>query len=328
VDAGGALRVGPRSAGAVPGPACYGRGGEDAAVTDANLLLGYLADGSRLGGEIVLDRSASEAALARLAAVAGMDSLGAALGVVQVANAEMVRALRVISIERGLDPRDFVLVAFGGAGPMHACALAEDLGMKTVLVPKASGVLSALGLSISDLRRDYVAPFLTRLDDVADQELETVFRSLESAGRGDLGDPAFVRRADIRYRGQSFELTVDAGDLPSLASEFRATHKRRYGYVMDTEPLEVVNLRLVATVAVAKPPIREEPAGFPEAPRRRRANFDGAWTMVQVLDRTAMGAGTSVEGPALVEFPEATCVVRPGWVGVVDGGGTLVLERR
>jgi len=328
VDAGGALRVGPRSAGAVPGPACYGRGGEDAAVTDANLLLGYLDDGFRLGGEIVLDRSASEAALARLAAVAGMDSLGAALGVVQVANAEMVRALRVISIERGLDPRDFVLVAFGGAGPMHACALAEELGMKTVLVPKASGVLSALGLSISDLRRDYVSPFLARLDDVADQELETVFGTLESEGRRDLDDPAFVRRADIRYRGQSFELTVDAGDLSSLASGFRATHKRRYGYSMDTEPLEVVNLRVVATVAAAKPPIREEPTGSLESPRRRRANFDGAWELVQVLDRTAMGAGTSIEGPALVEFPEATCVVRPGWVGVVDGAGTLVLERR
>jgi N-methylhydantoinase A len=254
-----------------------------------------------------------------------MDSLTAALGVVLVANAEMGRALRVISVERGLDPREFVLVAFGGAGPMHACALAEDLGTTTVLVPKASGVLSALGLAISDLRRDYVAPFLAQLDDVTDNEIEDGFRDLEAAARGDLDDPEFTRRADLRYRGQSFELTVDA-DGPSLASGFQAAHQRRYGYLMEGASVEVVNLRVVATVPIGKPSIEEPPVEAAAPSRSRMANFDGEWKTVPVFDRTAMGAGTKLAGPALVEFPEATCVVRPGWNGTVDDAGTLVLE--
>jgi N-methylhydantoinase A len=326
VDSGGALRVGPHSAGADPGPACYGRGGADATVTDANLFLGYLEDGARLGGELVVRRTAAAAALDRLGASAAMDSLSAAIGVVLVANAEMGRALRVISVERGLDPREFVLVAFGGAGPMHACALAEDLGTTTVLVPKASGVLSALGLAISDLRRDYVAPFLARLDDVTEKEIEAGFRDLEAAARRDLDDPDFTRRTDLRYRGQSFELTVDA-DGPSLASGFQAAHRRRYGYVMEGTPVEVVNLRVVATVPIGKPSIEEPLAEAAAPPGSRMANFDGEWKTVPVFDRTAMGAGTRLAGPALVEFPEATCVVRPGWNGAVDDAGTLVLER-
>jgi len=325
VDSGGALRVGPHSAGADPGPACYGRGGTDATVTDANLFLGYLEDGARLGGELVLQRAAAAAALDRLGGGAAMDSLTAALGVVLVANAEMGRALRVISVERGLDPREFVLVAFGGAGPMHACALAEDLGTTTVLVPKASGVLSALGLAISNLRRDYVAPFLAQLDDVTGNEIEDGFRDLEAAARGDLDDPEFTRRADLRYRGQSFELTVDA-DGPSLASGFQAAHQRRYGYLMEGASVEVVNLRVVATVPIGKPSIEEPPVEAAAPSRSRMANFDGEWKTVPVFDRTAMGAGTKLAGPALVEFPEATCVVRRGWNGTVDDAGTLVLE--
>jgi N-methylhydantoinase A len=326
IDSGGALRVGPHSAGADPGPACYGRGGADATVTDANLFLGYLEDGARLGGELVLRRTAAAAALDRLGASAAMDSLSAAIGVVLVANAEMGRALRVISVERGLDPREFVLVAFGGAGPMHACALAEDLGTTTVLVPKASGVLSALGLAISDLRRDYVAPFLARLDDVTEKMIEDGFRDLEVAARRDLEDPDFTRRADLRYRGQSFELTVDA-DGPPLASGFQAAHRRRYGYVMEGASVEVVNLRVVATVPIGKPSIEEPPAEAAAPSGSRMANFDGEWKTVPVFDRTAMGAGTRLAGPALVEFPEATCVVRPGWNGAMDDAGTLVLER-
>ena len=326
VDSGGALRVGPHSAGADPGPACYGRGGTDATVTDANLFLGYLEDGARLGGELVLQRTAAAAALDRLGAGAAMDSLTAALGVVLVANAEMGRALRVISVERGLDPREFVLVAFGGAGPMHACALAEDLGTTTVLVPKASGVLSALGLAISDLRRDYVAPFLAQLDDVTGNEIEDGFKGLEAAARGDLDDPEFTRRADLRYRGQSFELTIDA-DGASLASGFQAAHQRRYGYLMEGASVEVVNLRVVATVPIGKPSIEEPPVEAAAPSRSRMANFDGEWKTVPVFDRTAMGAGTKLAGPALIEFPEATCVVRPGWNGTVDDAGTLVLER-
>jgi N-methylhydantoinase A len=331
-DAGGALRVGPESAGAEPGPAAYGRGGERPTVTDANLLVGHLADGVELGGEVTLRRDLAERALAALGDGLGLDAHETALGVIGVANAEMVRALRVISVERGLDPREFALVAFGGAGGMHACALAEELGMATVLVPRAGGVLSALGLALSDVRRDYVHPFLVAWDDLDPDQLDTAFRELEGRAAADLelAEQAFsaVRRADVRYRGQSYELGVEADDVPAIAARFHAAHARRFGYEMEDEPLELVNLRLGASVEVERPELREDPpADDPAEPGRRRVSVDGDWRDVLVLDRSALGAGSVVEGPAIVESGESTCVVRPGWRGAVDGAGTLVLAR-
>jgi N-methylhydantoinase A len=323
-DAGGALRVGPQSAGAEPGPAAYGAGGEEPTVTDANLFLGYLEDGATLGGEVVLQRELAEEALERLGSQLGLDALQTARGIVRVANAEMTRALRVISVERGLDPRDFALVAFGGAGGMHACALADELGMRTLVVPKAAGVLSALGLAISDVRRDYVEVLLGEPD--ADR-LEPAFGDLEARAREDLDDPRLSRGADLRYRGQSFELTVDAGELESLVARFHDAHERRYGYRMEEEPVELVNVRVTATVAVDKPALTEDPVEGDGHAGRRRASFDGDWVEVDVFDRTQMGAGSEVSGPTLVEFPEATCVVAPGWAGSVDEAGSLVLER-
>jgi N-methylhydantoinase A len=327
VDAGGALRVGPHSAGADPGPAAYGQGGEDPTVTDANLFLGYLQDEATLGGEVKLSRQRSEEALKRIGKQLGMDPLEVALGVVQVANTEMVGALRVISVEKGLDPREFALVAFGGAGPMHACALAEELGMQTVLIPKASGVLSALGLAVSDLRRDYVTPLLSSLDDTKTSRLENAFEDMESTAAGHLNSPEFHRRADLRYRGQSFELMVSADDLEELKERFHTAHERRYGYRMEEELVELVNLRLTATVPVEKPELQEpEPEGDAET-GHRDTNFDGEWQEVPVLIRDRMGAGSEVEGPAVVEFAESTCVVRPDWQGVVDEVGNLILEK-
>ncbi|HWT24367.1 MAG TPA: hydantoinase/oxoprolinase family protein [Solirubrobacteraceae bacterium] len=327
-DEGGALRVGPQSAGAVPGPAAYARGGEEPTVTDANLFLGYLADGAELGGELVLRRDLAERALGRLGEQLGLDPLETAHGVVRVANAEMSRALRVISVERGLDPRDFALVAFGGAGGLHACALAEELGMRTVLVPRASGVLSALGLAISDVRRDYSRTLLGALDELDRDAVDEAFAALEARARDDLGDPSLRRRADLRYRRQAFELTVEADDLDALAERFGAAHERRYGYRMDDEPVELVNLRLVGTVAVDKPELREDdPPGGGEDPSAREANLDGEWVETTVLDRAALARGSNVEGPAIVEFAEATCLVRPRWKGRIDDVGTLVLER-
>jgi N-methylhydantoinase A len=326
-DPGGALRVGPRSAGADPGPAAYGRGGEEPTVTDANLALGYLADGAELGGELVLSRERAERALARVGRELGLDPVKTALGVVRVANAEMTRALRVISVERGLDPRDFALVAFGGAGGMHACALAEELGMATVLVPRAGGVLSALGLAISDVRRDYVRPFLASLEGLDLERLERAFAELEEQARGDLEEPSLRRRADLRHRRQAFELTVKADRAGALHERFLEAHERRYGYRMEDEPVELVNVRVVATVEVDKPALREEPP--PRAPqaRSREIVVDGERHSAAVLSRDGLGAGSRVEGPAVVEFREATCVVRPGWAGTVDDAGTLVLER-
>ncbi|MCA1728890.1 MAG: hydantoinase/oxoprolinase family protein, partial [Actinobacteria bacterium] len=326
-DAGGALRVGPHSAGAEPGPAAYDAGGEEPAVTDANLFLGYLADGAELGGEVVLKRELSEEALSSLGEQLGLDAQEVALGVVRVANAEMTRALRVISVERGLDPREFALLAFGGAGGMHACALAEELGIETVLVPRAGGVLSALGLAISDLRHDYVRPYLVDLEKVDEGEFEEKFKDMESTAAEDLKDPQYTRRADLRYSGQSFELTVEAGDLQKLEERFHDAHDQRYGYRMEDESIELVNLRLIATVPVDKPEPEEPPPEGEAEPGHREANFDGEWLEVPVLDREQMGNGSEVEGPAIVEFKESTCIVRPGWQGAIDGVGTLVLEK-
>jgi len=255
-DAGGAVRVGPESAGASPGPACYGRGGERPTVTDANLLLGRLPE--RLAGGVELDRDAAERAMA------GFDPAD----VVEVVNAEMLRALRVVSVERGHDPRDFALVAFGGAGPLHACALAEELGISTVLVPAAAGVLSALGLVASEERRDSVRSYVCQLEEAGE---------LPAAGE-----------ADLRYRGQSFELTVPLGQ--ELAERFHRAHEERYGYADPDRPVELVAVR---TAEIRPGPELSLP---PEPP-------------------------LNVSGPALLELDGATCWVAPGWVGARDGTG-------
>ncbi len=330
VDDGGALRVGPHSAGADPGPVAYGRGGEQPTVTDANLYLGYLTDGAELGGELMLKRGLAEQALEALGARLELDALEAAHGIVRVANAEMARALRVISVQRGLDPRAFALVAFGGAGPMHACALAEELSIKTVLVPRAGGVLSALGLAISDIRSDLVRPLFGELDDIDRDDFADAFKGMEDDAGGELESPDFQRRADLRYSGQSFELTVDAGDVETLKANWHEVHERRYGYSMPDEPVELVNLRVVATVPADKPKLEEGRASDPQGTEPsggRTAHFGDDWNEVPVLDRTRMGEGSRVQGPAIVEFPEATCVVRPEWAGAVDHAGNLVLGR-
>jgi N-methylhydantoinase A len=326
VDDGGALRVGPRSAGADPGPAAYGRGGTEPTVTDANLVLGYLADGATLGGEVVLDAGLARAALERLGEQIGLDAVGAAAGVVGVANAGMTKALRVISVERGLDPRGFALVAFGGAGPMHACALAEELDVGTILVPKAGGVLSALGLAISDVRRDYMRPLHAPLAEAT--SLADAFAELERAAEGDLDAPELARRADLRYPGQAFELTVAGRDREELAAAFHEAHERRYGFRLEGAPVELVAVRVVARQPVDRPELVDPPAAEAPAPGRREAAFNGERMGVPVLRRADLGAGSEVAGPAVVEFPETTCVVRPGWRGRVDDHGTLVLERR
>ncbi len=260
-DAGGAIRVGPESAGAHPGPACYGAGG-GATVTDANLLLGRLP--AELPGGLVLDRDAAARALG------GIDPAA----VVDVVNAEMLRALRVVSVERGHDPRDFALVAFGGAGPLHACALAEELGIEAVLVPEAAGVLSALGLVASDERRDRVVSYVRPLAEV---------RDLPAEGE-----------ADLRYRGQSFELTVPLE--PGLAAAFHRAHEERYGYADETREVELVAVRTAE--------ITPGPDVSFEATRRH-----------------------TVVGPQVLELSGATCWVPEGWHGETNGDGTLVLRR-
>ena len=328
VDAGGALRVGPHSAGAEPGPASYDKGGEEPAVTDANLFLGYLQDGTELGGEVTLNRELAGGVLEKVGGGANMDALQTALGVVQVANTEMVGALRVISVEKGLDPREFALVAFGGAGPMHACALAEELNMSTVLVPKASGVLSALGLAVSDVRRDYVTPLLSPLSEVKEDQLEEAFEQMEEAGFGPPGRARVYPAGRPALRG------------PVFRAHGRGDRCGRAGGQLPRRPRAALRLPDGGgTPGPGKPPShrhrsRREAGAVREGAERgrrsqnyREANFDGEWMEVPVLDRTMLGVGSEVEGPAVVEFAESTCVVRPGWGGKIDEVGTLILER-
>jgi N-methylhydantoinase A/oxoprolinase/acetone carboxylase beta subunit len=284
-DGGGALRVGPRSAGAEPGPACYGRGGTEPTVTDANLVLGHLDASQPLAGGVALDAGAARAAVARLADEVGLGVDECAAGIVRVANAEMVRALRVMTVERGVDPRRFALLAFGGAGPLHAVAIAEELGMARILVPRASGVLSALGLAAADRRRDTARTVLLHGEALTPAALAV-----------DEGEAAY----DVRYRGQSFELTVrGTGPDPAAVREaFEAAHEERYGYRDPEGEIEVVTVRVTET----------EPG--PEV----------------AFEAPPDGAGR-IAGPAVVGLPEATLVVPEGWSGRTDPTGTIVLER-
>lgn len=307
LDAGGALRVGPRSAGADPGPACYGRGGTEPTVTDANLVLGLLDAGTPLAGDVALDRGAAERAIAGLGLDGDVED--AARGIVRVANAEMVGALRVMTVEQGLDPRDFALLAFGGAGGLHATAIAEELGMGRVLVPRASGVLSALGLAAADRRVDVQRSVLGRgydVDDLADEARERLGRD----------DAAIEVAYDCRYRGQSFELTVaDPADFP-------AAHEERYGFREQDGDVEVVTVRVTARIAGVHVTLAADDTATPQ--REVRATALGAETDVL---RGELPPGTTVAGPAVCALPEATLAVPAGWEGEVDDQGTVVLHR-
>jgi N-methylhydantoinase A len=328
-DSGGALRVGPRSAGADPGPACYGRGGEEPTVTDANLALGYLGSGSELAGGIALDTDAAKAAIDRLAHELGLERLAAAEGIVRIANTEMVRALRVVTVERGVDPRGFALMPFGGAGPMHAAAIAEELGIERILCPRASGVLSALGLLASERRRDTARTVMLRAGALtAERVAEEVGTMREALATGGLEDAKAEVTYELRYRGQSFELGVTGDERPDpaeLAEGFAAEHERRYGYRDPDAEVELVNVRLALVEPGPEPRPRAAADGGLERDRRR-ARFGGEWLDAEVL-RGEPPAGTEAEGPCVFELPEATLVLPPGWRASVDEAGTVRAER-
>jgi N-methylhydantoinase A len=327
-DPGGALRVGPRSAGADPGPACYGRGGTEPTVTDANLLLGYLAPDSTLAGGVALDREAAAAAVGALGASLDMDELATAEGIVRVANQEMVRALRVVTVERGVDPRRFALLPFGGAGPMHAAALADDLGIARILCPRAGGVLSALGLIASERRRDTARTVLLSGPDLTADRVAAVVAELGAGARAGMEAARAEPGYDMRYRGQSFELEVTGPERPDpkeLAERFAAAHEARYGYRDEESEVELVNVRLALVEAGGEP--RPRAASGACAESSRTARFGGAWATTRVL-RGEPPAGLAASGPCVFELPEATLVLPPGWAAEVDAAGTVVAERR
>lgn len=353
VDAGGALRVGPQSAGAEPGPVCYGRGGVIPTVTDANLVLGRLSASDFVGGRMALDVDAARRALAFLGEQMGCDATRAALGVVRVANATMERAMRAISVERGFDPRPFTLCAFGGAGPLHACELAQSLDVRRVLVPRHPGILCALGLLVADLTHDLSQSALAPLAATTGAELARRFAPLLQAGieamqrQGVLaGRVSLELSLDMRYVGQSFEITAPltrlrpgqintlAGRLAALpiGQRFHRLHRQRYGHASAAEPVEIVNLRVKAIGATDKPQSVAEPDGPPDAGgaivRRTLVVFgDGAAVGTPVYERSLLHAGHCFAGPAIAVQMDATTVVAPGWSARVDGYHNLMLEK-
>jgi N-methylhydantoinase A len=329
-DPGGALRVGPQSAGAEPGPACYGRGGTEPTVTDANLTLGYLAADAPLAGGVQLDRDASRRAIEALARELELDPLSCAEGIIKVANAEMVRALRVVTVQRGIDPRRYALLAFGGAGPLHATRIAQELGITEIVCPRASGVLAALGLVVSARRRDVQrSVFLSGPELTRDAIARTVSELGEQA-RAELGETEAELSAtyELRYRGQAFELPIAGATEPDpdeLRAAFESEHAERYGYHDPEQELELVTIRVSATMPGADVSLGE--AGDADQLQRshRGATLDGSEVELEVL-RGSPAAGTEIRGPAVVELPESTLLVPSGWSGQVDQHGTIHLR--
>ena len=312
VDDGGQLRVGPSSAGAEPGPACYGRGGERPTITDADLVLGRLNPDYFLAGEMALDADAARAAVGALGARIDMDETRAAAAIVQIANAAMSQALRLVSVQRGYDPRDFKLVAFGGAGPLHAVAIAAEAGMDTVLVPPHPGLASAFGLLVADLKHDFAVTEVVRLAEASPDDLERACRGLEARGRGMLAAEGvtadrmrFERTVDLRYVGQSYNLTLALGGdaltratLDELGRRFAALHAKTYGFAEADEPCELVHVRLTAVGRIAKPPIAQAAVAPAAAAAVRSVYFEKRGVLpTAVVARSSLRPGVPLRGP-------------------------------
>lgn len=335
-DDGGALRVGPRSAGADPGPACYGAGGTQATVTDANVVLGRLDPDVRLGGSLPLRADLAEAAVAALATELGLDVRDCATGIVAVTDAAMAQALRVVSVERGHDPREFALLPFGGAGPLHQAALAAELGCRRVLVPPNPGVLSALGLLAAPVTVDRARAHLGDLAQTTSASLETDWDELEADARRAVTDQgmevaAVFASADLRYRGQAFELEVTGTPDPAALTErFHAAHRERYGYDQPDAPVEVIALRVRAEGPAPVLPLPPLTGGGDVAAARLGTRevvaADGEVVRAELIDRAALGVGARLRGPAVVIGLDATVWIAPWQVGEVDPRGVLVLE--
>ena len=343
VDPGGALKVGPASAGADPGPAAYGAGGTHPTVTDADVVLGWLDRGALLGGGLPVDLAAAETAIeADVATRFGLSVRDAAARIVEVVNSNMAQALRIVSVERGHDPREFSLIAFGGAGPVHAVALAEELAIPEVIIPPAPGAFSALGLVATDLKRDYARTLYADLDQVDPARVAEAFATMEAAGSAMLQAAsvpaehrALPRFADVRYRRQAYELTLPVDDGPvtsetlqRLAAAFHQKHQQTYGHANRQEAVQLVNLRLTASGKLPDLKLAQ-----PSDPSVARLGSRDVWfaatgfVAVDVHWRNGLVAGTAISGPAIVEALDSTTVVPPGWTGRVDPLGYIRLTR-
>ena len=345
IDSGGGLQVGPRSAGADPGPVAYGRGGTEPTVADANLALGRFSPDRFLGGELALDRDASLAAIKeKIADPLGLDPTSAAAGILRIANANMERALKVSSAERGYDPRDFTLITFGGGGPAHGAALAKEVGFPSVLVPSAPGVFSAFGLLIADIRHDYVQSYISRAHEVSLDAASGVFDSMKALGEQALTEDAiaddrreYLRTADLRYVGQAYEVNVPVPDGPvdedliaAVVSLFHEVHQRQFAHSSEGDPVEIVNLRMIAMGRVEAPELgRQDTASGNVVPIEHREVYfeeSGGFVDCPVFERGVMGTGADVVGPAIIEQLDCTTVVHPGQKVSVDEWGNLIIS--
>ena len=347
LDEGGGLHVGPRSAGAEPGPASYGRGGTEPTVTDANVILGRLSPERFLGGEMRLDRNAAESTLReRLAHPLGVNLERAASGMLQVATSAMANAVRHVTLERGLDPRDFTLVAYGGGGPLHASSVAKELSIRTIIIPQAPGHFSAVGMLMADFRRDYVQTLFARMDDLEMAELEDEFKKLEAEGRKALeasGIPreriVFERAADMRYVGQEHAVAVrvpaavgDETARAEIKKLFDDAHELRYSHSAPGESADIVSLRVSAIGRLGKPEFPRIPSGDPAPPPAARRGtrsviFEGSGALeAAVFDRTKLLQGNMIPGPAIIEEVASTTVVEPGDSVTVNAYGHLVMQ--
>ena len=338
IDRGNILMVGPQSAGAAPGPACYGKDGTEATITDANLLLNRLSDKNRLAGQIALDKKSSLDAIRNLGLkLGGMDPNALAEGLLRIAVVRMVSAIKHISVANGHDPRDFTLVAFGGAGPMHASAIADELEMTRVLVPVAPGNFCAFGSLISDIRRDHVLTRTIQVRNSSWGEIEKVFDGLEAGARKALVAEAIPentiemrRTIGMRYLGQSWELQVEVPksmrDCGALEEAFSTVHLKRFGHTAN-DPTEIVNFRVAALGIVPKPQLPEKPkgAGPPKSSGSREVFFCGTFIKTALYVREDLMVGQDIEGPAIIEENGATTIVPPGWkIGVLTYGDMLM----
>jgi N-methylhydantoinase A len=347
IDSGGLLKVGPKSAGADPGPVAYGKGGTEPTVTDANIVLQTLNPHSILGGRMAVRQDLARDALQRIADQLGMDLMSTAQGVISVVTANMARAIRLISVQRGHDPRDYALMAFGGAGPLHAARLARELGMERIVVPRYPGIACALGLILTDLRTDFAHTRIQPLDEAALPALRDIFAGLQAradAWFDEEGIPADKRQrrrtVDARYAGQNYELPIALPDgeltadtLDLIARQFAREHQRMYGFVAEGEVIQLVTYRIEAAGIVEKAEFQPQAEAGPDASAALIGRRDvwlperGGFVPTSVYDRDRLAAGNRISGPAIVEQMDATTVVLPGQVAVADPYGNLILEQ-
>lgn len=346
IDSGGLLKVGPQSCGAFPGPVCYDQGSTEPAVTDANVVLQTLNPTHLLAGRMAIRRDLSLAAIEGLARRLGLGTMETAQGIISVVTANMARAIRVVSVQRGHDPRDYALAAFGGAGPLHAARLARELGMTRVIVPRFPGILCAMGLLLTDLRADFAATRLLTLEEASLGPLEALFAGLARDADAWLaaeGLPVAARRltrtVDMRYRGQNYELPVALPDGPlgpatlvALARGFEALHRERYGFLAEGETIQLVTARIEAAGLVPKARFEPRPDAGPDASAALTGRRDvwmpeaGGFVATPVYARERLAPGNRIEGPAIVEQMDTTTVVLPGMIARVDAYETLILE--